>query len=189
MKMLNSSLYGNYRTRTFSEIWSKYEDFKAYYDEDFLPKKITEQSLKTLYFLLYSQYGNSSIASSDENQFKAGVLATIFMYGPTWEKRLEIQDKLRALSENEILTGGSAIYNSALNPGTAPTTQTTEELNFINQQNVTKYKKSKLEGYSILIELLKTDVTKEFLNRFKKLFITVVQPQEPLWYVTEGDEE
>lgn len=187
--MSNRSLYGNYRTRTFSDIWTKYEDFKAYYDADYLPKKITEQSLKTLYFLLYSRYGNSSIANSDENQFKAGVLATIFMYGPTWEKRLEIQDKLRALSENEIITGGSAIYNSALNPGTAPTTQTTEELNFINQQNTTKYKKSKLEGYAMLTDLLQTDVTKEFLDRFKKLFITVVQPQEPLWYVTEGDEE
>ena len=188
-KMSNSSLYGNYRTRTFSDIWPDFSKFKTYYDADYLPKKITEQSLKTLYFLLYSRYGNSSIATSDENQFKAGVLATIFMYGPTWEKRLEIQDKLRALSENEILTGGSAIYNSAMNPETLPTTQTTEELNFINQQNTTKYKKSKLEGYSILMELLETDVTNEFLNRFKRLFITVVQPQEPLWYVTEGDNE
>lgn len=186
---MSNSLYGNYRTRTFSEIWPNIIEFQTYYDENYLPKKITEQGLINLYFLLYSQYGNSSIANSDENQFKASVLATIFMYGPTWEKRLEIQDKLRALSENEILTGGSAIYNSAMNPETLPTTQTTEELNFINQQNTTKYKKSKLEGYAMLIDLLQTDVTKEFLDRFKRLFITVVQPQEPLWYVTEGDEE
>lgn len=186
--MINS-LYGNYRTRTFSEVWPDFNSFQSYYDENFLPKKITEQSLQTLYFLLYSRYGNSSIANSDENQFKASVLATIFMYGPTWEKRLEIQDKIRALSENDILAGGSAIYNSAMNPETLPSTQTTEELNFINQQNTTKYKKSKLEGYAMLTDLLQTDVTKEFLDKFKKLFITVVQPQEPLWYVTEGDDE
>lgn len=187
--MWNNSVYGNYRTRTFSNIWSKYEDFKAYYDQEFLPKKISEQSLKTLYFLLYARYGNSSIASSDENQFKANVFSIIFMYGPTWEKRLDIQDKLRALNESDIIAGGSAIYNSASNPDAAPTTQTLEELNYINNQNVTKYKKSKLEGYAILTDLLETDVTAEFLDRFKKLFIVIVQPQEPLWYVTEGEEE
>lgn len=187
--MLNNSLYGNYRTRTFSNIWSTYADFEDYYDEEYLPKKITKTSLETLYFLLYARYGNSSIASSDENQFKANVFSIIFMYGPTWEKRLEIQDKLRALNETDILAGGSAIYNSASNPETLPTTQTTEELNYINNQNVTKYKKSKLEGYAILTDLLETDVTAEFLDRFKKLFILIVQPQEPLWYVTEGEEE
>ena len=134
---------------------------------------------------MYGRYGNSSIASSDENQFKYKLYSVIFMYGPAWQKRLDIQGKLINLQEDEILKGSSAIYNTAQNPGTAPNV---EELAYINQQNTTKYKKSKLEGYSILYELIKTDVTKEFLDKFERLFIKVVEPQTPLWYITEGDD-
>lgn len=112
------------------------------------------------------------------------------MYGPSWQKRLEIQQKLIDLSDDEIVKGTTAIYNSALNPGQTPSTQTLEELNYINSQNTTKYKKSKIEGYATLYSLIETDVTEEFIGKFKKLFITVVEPDYPLWYKTvlEGDE-
>lgn len=33
--------------------------------------------------------------------------------------------------------------------------------------------------------MIATDVTKEFLDKFKRLFLTIVEPQEPLWYVSE----
>jgi hypothetical protein len=111
------------------------------------------------------------------------------MYGPAWQKRLDIQKKLMELSDDEIIKGATAIYNSALNPSQAPTTQTLEELNYINSQNTTKYKKSKLEAYAILNELIKTDVTEAFIGKFKKLFITILEPQKPLWYVTEGEQD
>lgn len=141
--------------------------------------------LKILYYLLYGQYGNSVIASSDTEQFKYKVYSIIFMYGPTWCKRLEVQKRLRELNETDLITGGKAIYNHAFNPDTAPSTSTLEELLAINDQNTTNYKKSKMEGYSILLSLLETDVTKEFLDKFKKLFITVVEPELPLWYEME----
>lgn len=182
-----SSLYGNFRTRTFTEIWNNEQSFEEDYNSNGIPVSISNASIKTLFYLLYARYGNSNVASSDETQFKYKVFSTIFMYGPAWEKRLDIQKKLLSLSEDEIMKGSTAIYNTALNPSTAPTTGTLEELPYISQQNATKYKKSKIDGYSALYSMIETDVTEQFIGRFKKLFITVVEPTGPLWYETEGE--
>lgn len=183
--MYQNNLYGNYRNRKFTDIWDNVEAFYEDYSSSGIPATIQEQSARTLYYLLYARYGNSTIASSDENQFKYKLFSTIYMYGPTWEKRLEIQEKVRALNLDEIMDGGKAIYNTAFNPNQAPTTDSLDELKYINQQNTTKYKKSKVDAYSILANLLETDVTEEFIEKFKKLFLIVVSPELPLWYITK----
>ena len=69
------------------------------------------------------------------------------MYGPTWEKRLDIQEKLRNISDDELRLGSKAIYNHALNPSTAPSTQALEELSYINDQSTSNYRKSKMDAY------------------------------------------
>lgn len=177
-----SSLYGNFRTRTFSQIYNNVEAFKEDYKNNGIPTIISDESVTTLYYLLYARFANSSIASSDEIQFKYKVFSIIFSYAPSWEKRLEIQKALRNLKEEDILKGSTAIYNSAMNPSTVPST---EELDYINSQNTTKYKKSKMDAYASLYGLIETDVTERLLSEFKKLFIKVVEPNIPLWYVTE----
>ena len=60
---------------------------------------------------------------------------------------MDLQNKIRNLSEDEIRTGTKAIYNQALNPGTEPSTGSLEELTSISAQNTTGYKKSKLDAY------------------------------------------
>lgn len=150
----------------------------------------TNNLIKTLYYLLYSKYGNSAIASSDVNQFKYKVFTTIFEYAPAWKKRLEIQEKLFNINLSEVdpdyLKGTMVMYNHAVNPDTEPTTTSYDALPGINRQTVQTTKRGMLEGYSTLLELVNTDVTGAFLNKFKKLFITVVMPQAPLWYRSIG---
>ena len=143
---------------------------------------------ETLYYLLYSKYGNNSIASSDHNQFKYKVMSLIFEYGPAWKTRLKLQDKLSGLDldGDDVLRGTTAIYNHAENPDTDPSTTTTpieyKTIEGINSQNTTSYRRGKLEGYNMLAQLIETDVTQEFLDKFKNLFIKFVGPQKPLWY-------
>ena len=180
----NNSLYGNYRQVKFTDVWEDVNSFLTEYQNNGIKTTISQQSAQTLYYLLYSRFGNSTIASSDTNRFKYDVWATIFSYGPTWEKRLEIQDKLRNLTDDELFTGATQIYNHAYNPGTAPSTSTLDELTAINEQNTSKNKKGKMDAYAMLIALLETDVTESFLDKFKKLFLKVVQPELPLWYAT-----
>lgn len=181
----NNSLYGNYRTRKFTDIFPDITVFTEAYTDNGIPQTISTETLTTLYYLLYARYGNSHIASSDENQFKYKVFATIFQYGPTWEKRLEIQKIIRNMSEDELRESAKAIYNHSFNPSTAPSTDTLDELLTINDQNVTKHKRSKTDAYALLLSLLETDVTEEFIVKFKKLFLIIVEPELPLWYITD----
>lgn len=182
---------GNYLTRRFKEIFPSTESFIEELDTAEFPyiEELQPQHKTAIYSLLYARYGNSCIASYDEHQFKYGLWSIIFMYGPTWVRRLELQSELRGLSVDQIELGSKAIYNSAVNPSAAPSTATIDELNFINQQNVTKYKKGRVEALSQYMMLLETDVTEEFISRFKKLFITIVQPDTPLWYITTPEEQ
>lgn len=175
-----NSYYGGYRTRTFANIFPSAEEFTSVITEMPFDKETIDLNL--VYYLLYARYGNSNIAFSDENQFKFSVGSIIFQYGLTWTKRLDVQKKLRALSEADLLLGGKAIHNHSFNPSTVPSTQTLEELTTINDQNTTNYKKSKMEAYAYLMELLETDVTEEFIGKFKKLFISVLAPDYPLLY-------
>lgn len=185
-----------YDTVLFCDVWDNSDDFKtdykasAFYDAvtSHLNNSLSDDNIVKLFWLLFARYGNNPIANRDKNQFIAKVFATIFQYGPTWQKRLDTQIKIRELTVDDIRLGSKAIYNAAQNPSTEPSTSTLEEITYINSQNTTNYKKSPLDGYSMLLELLDTDVTKEFIDKFKVCFKTFVQPERPLIYVSEDED-
>lgn len=187
--MRNCSLFGNYITRKFTDIYPNVATFIANYKDNGIPTTIADENASTLYYLLYARFGNSHLVNTDENQFRYKLFSTVFMYGPTWEKRLEVQTKLRALSDEDLRIGSKQINNHAYNPSTEPTTGTLEELEFINEQGTLNYKKGKVDAYMWLMDALKTDVTKSFIDKFEDLFLHIVAPQEPLWYVTDIEQE
>lgn len=189
IKCYPGSLYGQDRTETFAETWDDAEKFLNDYSGIGIPVTISTESATTLYYLLYARYANSHIASSDTNRFKYNLFGLIWQYGPNWQKKLELQKKLRELNDEQIMEGAKQIYNNASNPSNDPSNFTDNELQFINNQNVTKNRRGKLEAYGLLINLLEDDVTENFLRRFKSLFKTIVMPEIPLLYETEGEEE
>lgn len=190
----NQELYGNQRNETFDDIFPSLDDFKTEYTNCKLPLTeyfgdVSSEQVSTLYYLLYGKYGNSTIASDDETRFKYSLFSIVFQYGPTWVEELKLQKEIRNLTLQELQTGSKAIYNTALNPNVAPSTNTLEELPYINQQNTTNYAKSKAGAYEIKMNLLSSDVTEKFLVKFRKLFLKIVQPTVPLWYITDETEE
>lgn len=174
-------------TKKFTDEFETYNDFYYYYLHCGIPTTIQsdapdkESNLRTLYYLLYAKYGNSFITNLDENQWRYKVFSIIFEYGPTWEKRLDIQSKLRSISDADLLVGAKAIYNHALNPETTPSTSDLTEVNYINEQNTTNYKKSKMDAYTQLWNILATDVTEDFLSRFAILFKKAIAPYTYLY--------
>ena len=184
-----SNMIPQYDTKLFNEIWEEVNDFAYDYQHIGIPTTISVTNIITLYYLLYARYANNPIANYDEEQFKYKVFSIVFQYGPTWEKKLDIQAKLRSITDEDLLKGAKAIYNTALNPGTAPTTTSLDELDYINSQNTTNYKKSKMDAYAQLVSLLETDVTGEFLNKFKGCFKQFVLPERTWIYVTDVEEE
>ena len=149
---------------TFTDVWDEaskmLNDFKSSPFYDTTNFNIGDSSVTMTYFLLYNRYGNTEIINNDLNQFKYKLFGVIMQYGPTWEQKVKIQAKIRSLGledTSDIYKGSKAIYNHAFNPETTPTTGDLEEINYINDQNTTMYKKSKLEGLAILVESLKDD--------------------------------
>lgn len=183
-----SSIFPGYETKTFTNIYGTVNDFIYDYNNLAIPKIISVENCTTLYYLLYAKYGNTPIANFDENQFKYKLFSIIYQYGPAWEKRLEIQSALRGLTEEDLLKGSKAIYNHAYNPETEPTTATLDELTYINEQNSTNYKKSKMDAYTQLWNLISTDVTEDFLRKFNVCFKKFAKRGTYL-YVSREDED
>lgn len=192
--------YGSSRTRSFADIFPDFETFQNAWSNtvfsqqavalsQVIPEAGSEgpQNLNLIYELLLSRYANSTIASSDENRFVLQCMATVFQYAPAWIKRLEIQHTLHEMDINdeEFLRGSAMISNISLNPSEDPGTDTMSALSTINQQNTNIQKRDKFKALAILEELLKTDITGAFLDRFRPLFRTIVAPQHPLFYTTE----
>lgn len=194
-----SSMIPQYSTNIFTDIYPDAETFVSDYKNNGIPyqyvvgtttyQTLTDTNVEALFYLLYARYGNSPLANRDITQFKYKLFSIIFQYGPAWQKELEVQRKIMNLSEDDIRLGSKAIYNQALNPQTEPSTAALSELTYINQQNTTNYKKSPLEGYAILMELLKKDVTEEFINKFGRCFKKFVSNERPIIYVTEEEED
>lgn len=182
-----------YDTQTFSEVFDSASDFVDAVKSCPLMVKtaspltylLSDASLTNLYYLLYAQYGNSPIANGDVNQFKYKMYSIIFQYGPTWEKKLWLQMQIRDLNLEDIKNGSTAIYNRALNPESDPTTHTTEELDYINEQTVNKQRRNDSAAYAEWWGLLRDDVSKYFIDRFKVCFKIVVMPERPLLYESE----
>ena len=194
MQPNGSSLYGNYRTRTFSDIFSDEETFLGEFNDSAFGLSLEgddnfQNASSLIFYLLYARYGNSNIASSDENRFKYQVFSIMFQYGPTWAKELAVQQAIRNANVDDFRAGGKNIMNSAQNPSSAPSTSSLEELLYINQQNTSTSTRSLADGYALMLSLLKEDVTENFIKRFQKLFLTIVKPEEPLWYATYPEEE
>ena len=213
MKMSNVYMKPRYDTKLFTDIFDDAGTFLYYCKRIGIPQVISDDSVNLTYYLLYAKYGNNPIANLDEEQFKYKIYSIIWQYGPAWEKRVAMQADIRNLTLQDIQTGtttnwessglesqtntgsDTTINNHAYNPGTAPTTTTTSELDYIDQQNVAKgsdsrtimgsdskttgqtVTKSKMDAYAQLWELVATDVTAEYIAKFKGCFKQFVAPE------------
>lgn len=181
-----------YNTMTFSEVFNNSEQFVEDWEnqaEGMFASAMTSANVKKLYYLLLARYGNSPIANNDVNQFKLKVHSIMFKNGTAWQKQLEIQTNLANMTEEDLQNGSKTIMNRASNPSSAPSTSTLTELDYIDEQTTDGVKRGKLEAYNLLVSLLKTDVTSEFINKFKVCFKTVVGGENPILYVEESEEE
>ena len=276
-KMSNVEMIPQYDTKLMTEIWDEASDFLTDYQNVGIPTTISTQNATTLYYLLYARYGNTPIANYDETQWKYKIFSVIFQYGPTWEKRLDVQQTLRGLQLSDLTNEGAFteifghqgtssstssnsssstrtidndttstgtvtvdtdndvedIKNHAFNPGTAPAQNAYTPLSYVNEQNANKnvldgtqettnnlagtsdttdqvsasgqssasgtdsatdqttrtITGGKLKAYEKLLELLNSDVTGEFISKFKICFKQFVMPERTWIYVSDVDEE
>lgn len=179
-----------YNTMLFGEIFESLDERKQFLqDYSMFTGVIKAENQELLYYLLTAKYGNDPIINKSLTQFYIKVAINIMEHGPIWEKKMEIQSTIRNFTENDLLIGAKQIYNEAYNPNTAPSTDTTEELPYINTQKVNKNKRNKLDAYSMLYDALRRDATEEFIAKFKNCFSPFIIAPCPIIYETEEEEE
>ena len=191
--MYNGYTFGEYDvTQTFTDVFESFDDFKSEYNS--LPtslKNVVSNNdysfLEQVYYGLYSKYGNSHISNADINQFKYKLFMLIFTDGPIAKKKMELQNAIRSLdlSSDDVLGGTKSIWNHANNPSTSPSTGALDELPYIDDQSTSNIKRTKLDAYARMYDMLSNDVFNNFISKFKKLFIVVVKPNKPLLYESE----
>lgn len=175
------SLGSNY---TFQEIYPDSDTFLADYKASEFPAIISDENVKLLYFSLLARKGEDCIQSESVGMFKYKLFLLIWQYGPSWEAKLNIQRKFQELPEADILDGGTQIYNTGTNPSTPigkdgeehQGTLSRNELNFVQQQNVTLSTRNKTNAYRGYQDMLKNDVSESFFDKFDKLFAFVYAP-------------
>lgn len=165
---------------TFEEIFEDAEDFYTAYPSEyseFTEFDDTHKELTLIYTLLNARYATSK-TFMDEERFKARCMSLVFQFGPKFIKDVKIQKRLRTLTENEMVSGAAQKSLSGYNPSTDISGNTDTEISTVNQQNLLKYTKGILDGYTNLYILLKTDVTATFLQKFKSLFASVIDTDD-----------
>ena len=95
-----------YTTVLMTDVWESAQEFIQDYTHVGIPTTISVENATTLFYLLYAKYGNNPIANYDITQFKYKMFSVIWQYGPTWEKKLSIQETLRGLQLNDLLDDG-----------------------------------------------------------------------------------
>lgn len=199
---MNDTLYHVLRTRTLSQILEEpndpdaegktyYEYFEWFYQNCGLPDRLlseddySDYGLETIYGLLLSRYANAHIASSDESRFKLEMMSIIFQHGKEWQRLMSLQDKLAALTDEELMAGAKITNNHANHPDVQPGVDAIDSLPFIDEQNKTIYQKDKTEAFSRTMMFMNLNTTENFLDRFQPLFVQLSYDADPLLYEEE----
>lgn len=177
-------IYGS--SNEFLDSWNGCELKEVMDNQGF---ELSDDFIRMTYNVLLAKHYSDPIAFDSVDLFKMRVNQIIYQYGPACEKKIQIHKSVLALTEDEIFEGSKVINNHAYNPSTDPSTQSLEELEYTDSQDVQKTRRSKLEGYSNLVRLIETDVVSEFLDRFKNLFKTFLIPDVDRIYCDEDDED
>lgn len=188
----NAAYVGGYRTRSFSEIYPDFATFQTAYKKGAFPDMLLTGTgyanfgLSTIYALLMARYFESHISTDSEDAFELQLMSRIFQHGQAWQKEMYLQQKLIGMTDADILDGGKIVYNHAEHPDTPPTTDTLDELTYISDQNVTKYKKYAPDAWGQVTAGIDSGICKRFTDKFRDLFLTCTAPDFPLYYTEEA---
>lgn len=189
----DTQFFGTFNTKIFSDIYPDKESFVTSWQAcPLFTNDVSPENIEILYYELMARYANSHIAYYDIFQFKLQMWSKIRNKGPIWQRDMEIQHKLRNLTENELKEVRRFVTSEAANPGQGGITGTENEpddeiLNYINSQVRNKETMSPIDALKNLMGSL-YDVTSSFIDDFKKLFIMVAMPNGPLIYENGGEE-
>lgn len=178
--------------KTFLEVYPKYEDFTSDKTEFsfFAPNDVTDDYYQKTYYLIVSRYGDTPISGySDEARWRLRFWQVISEYLPEYQVKCEMQKTIRSMTLDEFAEAGKLVNNTALNPNTAPSDSSLDELQYINQQNVARRKLSQADAIQRKLSMLEDGMDDDLLDHFKDLFSVVMLTDVPLHVYQEEDDD
>lgn len=185
------SLIRNTNQKTFSDIWPTYDDMNTDLTtfSFFKPSDNDDTYLQLAYYLVLAKYGDTPISGfRDETRWKLRFFSVLKSYFTEWHQKLIIQDRVVKMTTEELQQGSKAIFNSALNPNTSPSTGSMEELDYINSQNTENRKRSEADALTLKWQLLSSDLNDWFVSKFTPLFSKFIATDVPLYVYDDGGE-
>lgn len=174
------SIYNNNSaTSRFREVFTTADTFISLFRESPLNEaKLSDETLKKIYYELYAEYGDSYFRATNDYRNQLKTFSILQNEGLVYQKKLEIQNNLINMSLSELMEEGISISNYAENPGDDATTMIDDYsgedfIKYVNNQNVVKNKKSKLDAYKSQLYAIR-NVTTEFIKKFSVLFETIL---------------
>lgn len=183
------SLIRKSNQKTFFDIYPTQDEFTNDLNGSynvFKPDDMTDKYINKTYWLIAARFGDQAINGyTDEGRWKLRLFETIDTYGPTWEKKLELQKQIRALTLSQLKETGKLINNTALNPNNEPTT---EELDYVSSQNTSKSTISDVDALNMQYVSLNDGLDRDYMDHFSKLFSKFLLPDVPL-YLYDNEED
>lgn len=185
------SLIRNYNQKRFVDVWPSYDDMAADLTTfSFFKPDIPDDNIKIAYYLILSRYGDTPIAGyKDETRWKIKFFSVLYSYGVEWYQKTLIQQEIASMTTAELQEGSKSIFNTALNPNSAPSDASLEELEYINSQNTENRKRSKADALTLKWQLLSSDLNDWLIDRFRNLFSRFIATDVPVYAYPEDDED
>lgn len=88
----NNNLFRVDFNRSFSDIFPSTKEFleASQLCQMLIPPDIERADLELIFYLLYSKYGNNTIASTDETRFKFSLFSIVYQWGGNWKKKVKM---------------------------------------------------------------------------------------------------
>lgn len=178
----------SYATPKFSDLWQSAleftEDMHPLMTEGF-DTELTAAQCNRLFYELSARYTDGHIRYTNIMQFKLKLGALLSTYGPLYFQQLALIKDASSRTIEDYLRDGKVLTAVADNNNSMPAVGSENELPYTNAQSVTNSTRAIDVALSVKRGLLRDEVSNAFYNRFKELFISILIPQTPLWFVTE----
>lgn len=160
----------------FKEIFPSLEEFQNFLTE-FQVVNITNAENLTfanyIYKILFRRYHNSNVQYDTPEDFKCDFANILEDNFAKYQRQISLIQSMQQLTEDEIITIGTALANQANNPNTKPN-DPTQPLEYISAQAFTLTKDNKLLAYLRAIQSVPTQLIDELLLRCVNLFKTIL---------------
>lgn len=172
------------RTLCFDEIFTSYENFKAYTDElalydssDIFGEAVNEQ----IYYLLYNHYLGCAIAYNTEDEFCAEFGIAYQQYFKQFYAKKKQLENIYSLTAEDLQIISEALSNFANNPN-YKTGQPFEMLDFTSQQTRGRTKAGKLQAYLNALQVMPDAQINDLIKKFDYLWLDILEINDVYFY-------